>query len=126
MGIVVTSASQIYYGTYLWDPMAIIATWDGPGGRAAAFFAGASWCIAQLGVNLSASIISSANDMTSLLPKYINIKRGVIITAVLGGWVMVPWKIIHSAASLLNFMSSLGVFLGPIIVSTAFASACRS
>jgi len=27
---------------------------------------------------------------------------------------MVPWKIIHSAASLLSFMSGLGIFLAPI------------
>lgn len=27
---------------------------------------------------------------------------------------MVPWKIVHSAASLLNFMSGLGIFLAPI------------
>jgi cytosine/uracil/thiamine/allantoin permease len=31
--------------------------------------------------------------------------------------VMVPWKILHSAGSLLSFMNSLGVFLAPIMVS---------
>jgi nucleobase:cation symporter-1, NCS1 family len=31
-----------------------------------------------------------------------------------GGWVMVPWKIIYSAASLLSFMSALAIFLAPI------------
>lgn len=52
--------------------------------------------------------------MTSLWPKYINIKRGVVITTITAGWIMVPWKIISSAASLLNFMGALGVFLAPI------------
>jgi NCS1 family nucleobase:cation symporter-1 len=32
----------------------------------------------------------------------------------MGGWVMVPWKIISSASSLLTFMASLAVFLAPI------------
>lgn len=52
--------------------------------------------------------------MTSLWPKYINIKRGVIITTIMGGWIMVPWKIISSASSLLSFMGALGVVLAPI------------
>lgn len=30
------------------------------------------------------------------------------------GWIMVPWKIVYSAASLLNFMAGLAVFLCPI------------
>lgn len=33
---------------------------------------------------------------------------------VAAGWVMVPWKIVYSAASLLNFMTGLAVFLCPI------------
>ena len=30
------------------------------------------------------------------------------------GWIMVPWKIVYPAASHLNFMASLAVFLCPI------------
>ena len=116
MGIVATSASNVVYGTYIWNPVSIVAMWDGAGGRAAAFFAGVSWCIAQMGVNISATVISGANDLTSLFPKYVNIRRGVIIQAFISGWVMVPWKIVKSADSLLNFLNSLGIFLGPIMV----------
>jgi NCS1 family nucleobase:cation symporter-1 len=49
-----------------------------------------------------------------LFPKYINIRRAAIITTVIGGWVMVPWKIISSASSLLTFMAALAIFLAPI------------
>jgi NCS1 family nucleobase:cation symporter-1 len=52
--------------------------------------------------------------MVGLFPKYISIRRGVMITTVIAGWIMVPWKIIHSAASLLSFMSGLAIFLAPI------------
>lgn len=113
-GIIGTSAAKVVYGEYIWDPLKLASMWDGPGGRAAAFFVGVSWCIAQIGTNLSANVISCSNDMVSLCPKYISIRRGVIITTVTAGWVMVPWKIISSAASLLNFMSALGIFLAPI------------
>ncbi|CAG9982162.1 unnamed protein product [Clonostachys byssicola] len=114
LGIISTSAAKVVYGEYIWDPLELASHWDGSSGRAAAFFVGVSWCVAQIGTNLSANVISCANDMTSLWPKYINIKRGVVITTVTAGWIMVPWKIISSAASLLNFMGALGVFLAPI------------
>jgi NCS1 family nucleobase:cation symporter-1 len=113
-GIIGTSCAKVVYGTYIWDPLALAAMWDGPSGRAAAFFVGFAWCVAQIGVNLSANVISCSNDMVSLCPKYISIRRGVVLTTVIGGWVMVPWKIVHSAASLLNFMGALGVFLAPV------------
>lgn len=73
-----------------------------------------SRCVAQIGTNLSANVISCANDMTNLFPKYINIRRGVIITTVTAAWIMVPWKIVKSAESLLSFMSGLAIFLAPI------------
>jgi len=36
--------------------------------------------------------------------QYINITRGQIITAIVGGWAFVPWKILSSGTSFLNFM----------------------
>jgi NCS1 family nucleobase:cation symporter-1 len=113
-GIVSTSAAKVVYGEYIWDPLTLAAQWNGPSGRAGAFFVGFAWVIAQIGTNLSANVISCANDMTALFPKYINIRRGVIIATITAGWIMVPWKIIHSAASLLAFMAGLGTFLAPI------------
>jgi len=113
-GIISTSASKVVYGEYIWDPLSLASKWDGPSGRAGAFFVGFTWVVAQIGTNLSANVISCANDMTNLLPKYINIRRGVIIATITASWIMVPWKIIHSAASLLSFMSGLGIFLAPI------------
>jgi nucleobase:cation symporter-1, NCS1 family len=113
-GIVSTSAAKVVYGEYIWDPLTLAAQWNGPSGRAGAFFVGFAWVIAQIGTNLSANVISCANDMTSLFPKYINIRRGVIIATITAAWIMVPWKIIHSASSLLSFMSGLGIFLAPI------------
>lgn len=63
---------------------------------------------------MSASVISAANDLTNLFPKYINIRRGVILVSLISGWIMVPWKIVYSASSLITFISALAVFLAPI------------
>ncbi|KAL1855522.1 hypothetical protein Plec18170_004242 [Paecilomyces lecythidis] len=114
LGIIATSASKVVYGDYIWDPLDLASHWHGSGGRAAAFFVGGAWVVAQIGVNVSANVISCANDMTSLCPRYINIRRGSVLVTIIGGWVMVPWKIVYSATSLINFMGALSIFLSPI------------
>lgn len=113
-GIISTSCAKVVYGEYIWDPLVLAAQWDEPAGRCGAFFVGFSWVVAQIGTNLSANVISCVNDLTGLFPKYLNIRRGVVLTTITAGWIMVPWKIIQSASSLLNFMSGLGIFLAPI------------
>ena len=115
LGIISASASKVVYGEYIWDPLTIAANWTSAGGRAGAFYCGLGWMVAQIGVNVSANVISVSNDMASLFPKYINLRRAAFLATITGGWVMVPWKIVTSAESLLNFMASLGIFLAPII-----------
>ncbi|RDW85107.1 hypothetical protein BP6252_02697 [Coleophoma cylindrospora] len=112
-GMICTSCAKVVYGKYIWSPLDIAAEWTSPGGRAAAFFVGFSWAVAQIGVNVSANVISASNDMSFLCPKYINLRRGAVITTLIGGWAMVPWKVVYSATSFLNFMSALTVFLAP-------------
>ncbi|KAF2744912.1 uracil permease [Sporormia fimetaria CBS 119925] len=110
IGIASTSAGLSKYGAVYWDPMALIENWES---RAARFFAAFSFALAALGVNISANSLSAANDLTALFPKYVNIRRGQLICAVLC-WALVPWKILASAISFLNFMAAYAVFLGPI------------
>lgn len=113
-GIISCSSAKVVYGEYIWDPLALAARWDGPSGRCGAFFVGLTWVVAQIGTNVSANVISCANDLTCLFPKFMNLRRGAIFATVIAAWIMQPWKIIYSASSLLTFMSGLGVFLAPI------------
>ncbi|KAI0649150.1 NCS1 nucleoside transporter family [Trametes meyenii] len=110
IGIAVTSAGMSLYGTVLWDPLQLIDRWDN---RAAAFFASFTFVLATLGTNISANSLSAANDMTVLFPRYINIRRGQALCALLGGWVLCPWEILASAQGFLSFMNGYTVFLGP-------------
>lgn len=110
IGIAASSAGAAKYGVLEWDPMALVSKWDN---RACRFFAAFSFALASLGVNISANSISAANDLMALFPRHINIRRGQIICAIFS-WALVPWKILASAGSLLNFMSAYGIFLGPI------------
>ena len=129
-----TSAGIALYGQVLWDPLKLIDRWDN---RAAAFFTAFSFTLGTLGTNISANSLSAGNDMTALWPRYINIRRGQVICAFLGGWALCPWEILarcvglrrnsghnflrwqphfllHSATGFLSFMGGYTVFLGPI------------
>ncbi|PGH00847.1 hypothetical protein AJ79_08099 [Helicocarpus griseus UAMH5409] len=112
IGVAVSSAAQAKYklATIPWDPIEVISLWDN---RACQFFGAFSLALASLGVNISANSLSAANDLMALAPRFINIRRGQLICALIS-WVLVPWKILASAGSFLNFMSAYAVFLGPI------------
>jgi len=111
IGIAVTSAGITLYGQVLWNPLMLIDRWDN---RAAAFFASFTFALGTLGTNVSANSLSAGNDMTALCPRYINIRRGQVICAILGGWALCPWEILASATGFLSFISDYTVFLGPI------------
>ncbi|KAH9976618.1 cytosine-purine permease [Lactifluus volemus] len=111
VGLAVTSAGITLYGKVIWDPLELIDHWDN---RAAAFFASFAFALSTLGTNISANSLSAGNDMTALYPSYINIRRGQIICAFVGGWLLCPWEILASATGFLSFMGGYTVFLGPI------------
>ena len=122
-----TSAGVTLYGQILWDPLKLIDHWDN---RACAFLASFTFALSTLGSNISANSLGAGNDMAVLYPRYINIRRGQVICAFLGGWALCPWKIlarcdhlqdhvryltaIDSAPGFLSFVSGCTVFLGPI------------
>jgi Permease for cytosine/purines, uracil, thiamine, allantoin len=111
------------------DPLRLIDNWDN---RAAAFFASLAFALATICTNISANSLSAANDFTALMPrvrsmfpkwvgsrlivhfKWLNIRRGQILCAFIGGWVICPWEILANAIGFLNFMAGYTVFLGPI------------
>lgn len=110
IGIASASAGGAHYGVIEWDPIALISHWSN---RPARFFAALSFALAALGVNISANSLSAANDLMALFPRFVNIRRGQLLCAVLC-WALVPWKILASAGSFLNFMAAYAIFLGPI------------
>lgn len=116
IGIAGASAGNAHYGVIEWDPISLISHWQN---RPARFFAAASFGLAALGVNISANSLSAANDFMALFPRYINLRRGQLLCAVLC-WALVPWKILASASSFLNFMSAYAIFLGPIAAIMLF------
>jgi NCS1 family nucleobase:cation symporter-1 len=117
LGIFTAAAAEPAYGHVEWNPIKIIGYWQAGGshgGRAAAAFAAIGLLIVTLGINISANSISAANDLVSFCPKYINIRRGQILAAIIGAWACVPWKILASAQKFLAFLGGYTIFLGPM------------
>ena len=84
------------------------------------FFASTAFAISIIGTNISANSISAAVDIMTLCPKHINLRRGQILAALIGGWAFVPWNILASAIAFLNFMTGytvLPLFIGRALVS---------
>lgn len=101
--MIVTSAGTTLYGQVLWDPLKLIDRWDN---QAAAFFTAFAFALGTLGTNISANSLSAGNDMTALWPRYINIRRGQVICAFLGGWALCPWEILARCVTGSRFISA--------------------
>lgn len=116
IGILVTAATQNRFGGALWnlpDIVTILIQQGGSRERAASFFAGAALVISQIGVNVPGNALSGGFVFAATFPKYINIRRGAYITALLSTAVN-PWKLVNTATTFLSVLGSYSVFLGPM------------
>lgn len=89
IGLIVSSSSKVIYGTAIWNPLDLLSQFlldDGATSaeRFGVFVIAAGFVLAQLGTNIAANSVSAGTDMTALLPRYINIRRGGYICAIVG------------------------------------------
>ena len=123
IGIFVGSASAVIYPSLgaTWNPLDLLKEFitSGPTGvgtaadRAGTFLIAAAFVLAQLGTNLAANSISAGTDMTALLPRYINIRRGGYICALIG-IAICPWQFLTSSSNFTTYLSAYSVFLSSI------------
>ncbi|KAJ3996452.1 permease for cytosine/purines, uracil, thiamine, allantoin-domain-containing protein, partial [Lentinula boryana] len=57
--------------------------------------------------------ISAGSDLTSLVPRFINIRRGGYIAAIVG-YCILPWKLLASSNGFVSYLSAYSVFLSSI------------
>ncbi|KAH8688924.1 permease for cytosine/purines, uracil, thiamine, allantoin-domain-containing protein [Phaeosphaeriaceae sp. PMI808] len=67
----------------------------------------------HLGTNIATNSVSAGTDMTALLPRYLNIRRGAYICALVG-LVMCPWHLFDSVNSFTTYLSTYSVFQSSI------------
>ncbi|MCJ1458232.1 hypothetical protein MMC28_008603 [Mycoblastus sanguinarius] len=112
LGVVMAASSQVVYGQIQWNPLEIVLIWDN---RAAKFFVGLLFAFAMIGTSIPRrNTIPFGNDMMALFPKYMSLRRGQLLCAVLG-FAICPWKIEASASRFLGFLNGYSApFLGPV------------
>lgn len=121
IGVVVTSATTIIYGTTIWDPVVLAGKFDSKMLVSVAMIAVA---ISTLATNIAANIVSPANDFANLSPSRIDFRKGGYITGIIGILIF-PWKLIADPTGyiftwLVGYSSLLGPVGGILIVDYYF------
>ncbi|KAG1721145.1 permease for cytosine/purines, uracil, thiamine, allantoin-domain-containing protein [Suillus lakei] len=99
LGIVTTSCARGFYPNEpllwkLYDLLPAIQRNEAPAARAAVFFAAFAFFLSQLSVTVVACGVVGGMDLAALCPRYIDIRRGSLIIAVIGICIN-PWKIMN-------------------------------
>ncbi|KAK8082096.1 uracil permease protein [Apiospora saccharicola] len=118
IGIMVSSSSVVIYpgSEPIWDPLELLERFIDDGGSAqrfGVFVIATAFALAQLGTNIAANSVSAGTDMTALLPRFINIRRGGYICAVVG-LAMCPYTLLTDSNQFTTYLSAYSVFLSSI------------
>jgi len=116
IGIIVSSSSTVIYNKSIWDPLELLEKLieDGNSGeRFGVFVIAAAFALAQLGTNIAANSVSAGTDMTALLPRFLDIRRGGYICAAVG-LAMCPYTLLTSSNQFTTYLSAYSVFLSSI------------
>lgn len=121
IGIVCTSCAATLYPeetALLWQPYAYldaIREHEGTSGaRAAVAFASIAFMLSQFGMVVASNSVVAGIDLAAIMPRWFTIRRGGYFTIVFA-FVMQPWSLLNSATNFLTVVSSLSVFLGPLM-----------
>ncbi|MCU1310603.1 MAG: Cytosine/purine/uracil/thiamine/allantoin permease family protein [Candidatus Angelobacter sp.] len=111
IGVAVTSATVVIYGSAIWDPVQLLARFHSP---AAVVISLLAILLATLNVNIGANVVSPANDFSNLWPRKISFKTGGIITCFMG-IAMMPWKMLADHRTFIfGWLGGYAAVLGPV------------
>jgi NCS1 family nucleobase:cation symporter-1 len=111
IGVVVTSATTIIFGTTIWDPLVLAGKFDS---KVLVSIAMIAVAISTLATNIAANIVSPANDFANLAPSKISFKTGGYITGIIGVLIF-PWKLIADPTGyIFTWLIAYSGLLGPV------------
>jgi nucleobase:cation symporter-1, NCS1 family len=111
IGVAVTSATVVIYGSAIWDPVQLLSRFHSP---IAVIISLLAILLATLNVNIGANVVSPANDFSNLWPKGISFKIGGVITCFMGVAVM-PWKLLANHKTFIfGWLGGYAAVLGPV------------
>lgn len=111
VGIAVTSATMVIYGSAIWDPVQLLSRFQSP---VAVVISLLAVLLATLNVNIGANVVSPANDFSNLWPRKISFKTGGIITC-FAGIAMMPWRLLADHRTFIfGWLGGYAAVLGPV------------
>ncbi len=111
IGVAVTSATVVIYGTAISDPIQLLSRFHSP---VAVIISLVAILLATLNVNIGANVVSPANDFSNLWPRKISFKLGGIITCFVGV-AMMPWKLMANHRTFIfGWLGGYAAVLGPV------------
>jgi NCS1 family nucleobase:cation symporter-1 len=110
IGIAVTSATQIVYGTALWNPVALILKFPTP----VVVLAGAIVMLSSITINVGANVVAPARAFENLWPARITFAVGAVLTGILS-LALQPWYVLAEFSRyIFGWLGTYGALLGPI------------
>jgi nucleobase:cation symporter-1, NCS1 family len=111
IGVAVTSATVVIYGSAIWDPVQLLSRMHSP---LAVIISLLAVLLATLNVNIGANVVSPANDFSNLWPRKISFKIGGVITCFIG-IAMMPWKLLANHKTFIfGWLNGYAAVLGPV------------
>ncbi|MBV9072680.1 MAG: NCS1 family nucleobase:cation symporter-1 [Acidobacteria bacterium] len=111
IGVAVTSATVVIYGTAIWDPVQLLSRFHSP---VAVVISLLAILLATVNVNIGANVVSPANDFSNLWPRKISFKLGGAITCFMG-IAMMPWKLLANHRTFIfGWLGGYAAVLGPV------------
>ncbi|OOF91755.1 hypothetical protein ASPCADRAFT_518179 [Aspergillus carbonarius ITEM 5010] len=118
IGNIIAACSRSIFGELIWNPLVFLdKLMEGerytPGNRAACAFISLAFVYSTVFSAIFENSIPAGNDIAALLPRYITVKRGFFICAVLS-YAICPWYLLATASVFITFLSSYQIFLSAI------------
>jgi NCS1 family nucleobase:cation symporter-1 len=108
VGIAVTSATVLLFGTALWNPVQLITKFPTP----VVVIAGIIVILSSVTINVGANVMAPARAFENLWPKYITFAIGAVFTGLLS-LAMEPWRMLETyGAYIFTWLGTYGAMLG--------------
>ncbi|KIW45449.1 uncharacterized protein PV06_03841 [Exophiala oligosperma] len=117
IGNIVGASSQVIFGELIWNPIDFLdrlqTTDYTPANRAGCFFIALMFVYCAIFSSIFENSLPAGNDLAALFPRYITIRKGFFICAVVS-FAINPWYLLGSASIFVSFMASYQIFLSSI------------
>lgn len=110
MAVVILIGGSIHFGVQENDVLDIINKWDS---LPAIGISTLVFLMTTISTNATGNIVPAAYQLSALLPKHINYKRGVIIASIISALIL-PWRFMSDGGAIIQFLNLIGALLGPV------------